>query len=637
MTISAIKAARMSVSDKINEKDSFSDCRKNGLYYVNSGTTLYSLAKAFGISTDDFKKKYKISELKAGTQISNLPTVEYKSGKLKTFVENELGMDYKTFCKLNNIPLDYQPVKGEKFFSVNMKKTNTQENNPSRKSVKETVEKDKKPKKELKPEVKDETKSETKTIQKPAAPDSAEGIALALKKSANKWGAVGKKEFNETFGKINKNNVIEVIKSYYEISPHESLIEMIADEITSNEADKKSAIINLYNILEQRAGKNIATDAKHKEFAEELDSQYNSFSGKVFNYVSTDKLDKIIKNLAGIDIIEENEGNNEVITGDYIPLDDPNGSKKIYIQNSKEMKALESLRKDAIYSGKKEMIRDFDTFCYIQTILKYCEKNNVSYNDLKLDFNNPEEVKSFCVNHGLNKIRAKLDLSEVDRPLPNVDKSGLKITTYINEPLKKNKQAKGLLGGKTIIINPGHGGYNYKNGYFDPGAFSFAKTGKDTYKPIQEYEILDDYTEDLVKKLKNEGADVVIMRGHVKTLYDEKAAQKLAQKYGQDAMLISLHCDKEIKKGSGVLYLPSDNNDVSLKKSLMLSIGEKFDNVQEFPRNELYVLKNTPNIPSVLLEIEYLNGLESSRILDKDYKKDYISAVMKGIKQYYGE
>ena len=633
MTVSGISAVGKGASSsvKTDENQLFAGARKKGSYYVKSGTTLYSLSKYFGMKADDFKEKYKITDLKAGAQISNLPTVQYKSGKLRTFVENELGMDFKAFCALNNIPENYQPVKGEKFFGIVTKKETTQK--PQHQDAgKENTKADAKPKTEVKQEteVKSEPKADKKPKEEAVKPDSPEGIAQALKKSANKWGAVGKEAFNVPFSQINKDNVIEVIKSYDSISPHESLIEMIVDEVTSKTEDKKDAVIKLYDTLAERVGKNIATPERREEFITELENQY-----KGIGFVSTDKLDKIINSMAGLGIAEENDDSYEVITGEYTPLDDENGSKKIYIQNIKEMKTLESLRKDSVNSGKKEIIKAFDTFCYIQSILKYCENNNITYNDLKLDFNNPAKIEEFCKQHGLSKTSAKLDLSDLDRPLPNLDTSGTKITTYVSEPLKAT--GKGALNGKTIIVNPGHGGYDNKNGFFDPGAFSFVKTGKHKYKPIQEFEVLDNYTKDLIGELRDEGADVVIMRGHINTFFREETAGKLAQKYSPDAMFISLHCDKEMKKGSGVLYHPADKKDVSLEKSLMQALGEKFENVQEFPRDKLNVLKTTRSIPSVLLEVEYLNGLEDSRILDEDYREDYISAVMEGIKQYYKE
>ena len=121
---------------------------------------------------------------------------------------------------------------------------------------------------------------------------SPKEIAQRLKKLANKVAAVGKNDFTETLMQINKDNVVDVIKSYDNISKNESLIEMICDEWGSSDEDRKAAVNHIMDTLSEKVGKKIATDEVRNEFTTELNDQFDSWG-----WVSTKKLDKIINNV----------------------------------------------------------------------------------------------------------------------------------------------------------------------------------------------------------------------------------------------------------------------------------------------------------------------------------------------------
>ena len=121
---------------------------------------------------------------------------------------------------------------------------------------------------------------------------SPKEIAQTLKKLANKIAAVGRDDFTETLMQINKDNVVDVIKSYNNISKGESLVEMICDEWGSSEEDRKAAVNHIMDTLSEKVGKKIATDEVRNEFTTELNYQFDSFG-----WVSTKKMDKIINNV----------------------------------------------------------------------------------------------------------------------------------------------------------------------------------------------------------------------------------------------------------------------------------------------------------------------------------------------------
>ena len=121
---------------------------------------------------------------------------------------------------------------------------------------------------------------------------SPKEIAQTLKKLANKIAAVGRDDFTQTLMQINKDNVVDVIKSYDNISKGESLVEMICDEWGSSEEDRKAAVNHIMDTLSEKVGKKIATDEVRNEFTTELNYQFDSFG-----WVSTKKMDKIINNV----------------------------------------------------------------------------------------------------------------------------------------------------------------------------------------------------------------------------------------------------------------------------------------------------------------------------------------------------
>ena len=121
---------------------------------------------------------------------------------------------------------------------------------------------------------------------------SPKEIAQTLKKLSNKIAAVGRDSFTVTLMQINKDNVIDVIKSYDSISKNESLIEMICDEWGSSDEDRKAAVNHIMDTLSAKVGNTIATDYVRNAFTAELNDQFESFG-----WVSTGKMDKMINNM----------------------------------------------------------------------------------------------------------------------------------------------------------------------------------------------------------------------------------------------------------------------------------------------------------------------------------------------------
>lgn len=251
------------------------------------------------------------------------------------------------------------------------------------------------------------------------------------------------------------------------------------------------------------------------------------------------------------------------------------------------------------------------------------------------------------------KIRkAKVNISTISRPFPNVDKSG-KID---NTPKVTEFKPTGKSNGKVILLNEGHGGFT--GSAFDGGAYSFQERpkGSNTYYPIEEFQIVKPYSRDLTKKLQAKGYTVVTFAGEVTNMANRQLVQKLTAKYtkkfGQNnAMLISLHSDSGTSKGSGVLYDKRDAKDTALATSINRALNKQswisakpaerpYEEVdtktkQKKLTHSLYVLTKSHGIPSNLLEIEYLGGVRSLNLTSSDYRKQFVNGTLEGIENYF--
>lgn len=94
---------------------------------------------------------------------------------------------------------------------------------------------------------------------------------------------------------------------------------------------------------------------------------------------------------------------------------------------------------------------------------------------------------------------------------------------------------------KTIILDPGHGMGNRKNGVFDPGAVSAG---------VREADIAMDWANTLREILVDRGLKVVRTRVDHKDPASVSARARIAKEYGGDIML-SLHCNAATGTASG--------------------------------------------------------------------------------------
>ena len=105
-------------------------------------------------------------------------------------------------------------------------------------------------------------------------------------------------------------------------------------------------------------------------------------------------------------------------------------------------------------------------------------------------------------------------------------------------------------------------------------------------------------------------------------------------------MFISLHADSEPgSTGTGICFTPSDDKDVRLKDLLRNSFNEDSwfrGKTSGSERTGLFVLNTSKNIPSVLVEVEYVNGSKSQNLDSSEFQRKFEDRLIAGINNYYG-
>lgn len=613
---------------------------------VKPGETLSSIAKKFSMSIEEFMQWTGLKKQSVNVgQVIKFPTDVVPDGKGIMALIRKYNMTFEEFGKLNNLPKPYREYiasKGEKFY-VKPSKVDTK----SKTSISAKTQAPTQAKTISRPKPKPKT---TGRIAKSAAAAGASVGATVgsylqkiakwgssytpnelatniYTKAEEHWGAVGKPDFDALIKEINPKNAEAVIKAYPKNSKNtkrESLINTITSEIRSDKELRKKAAMHVYNAL---ATAKKAPESKRKEFQAELDKQFD----KLIGMVDTTKLDSMIAGLSGKAKVSRGSATPQRVKAKA-------GTSKSGQIRKSILKAAQKEISDAFYKSRTDS-RGITVPSYIDQMVAAVNKNSTLTPTQK--------------QQQIAKIRkAKVNISTISRPFPNVDKSG-KID---NTPKVTEFKPTGKSNGKVILLNEGHGGFT--GSAFDGGAYSFQEKpkGSNTYYPIEEFQIVKPYSRDLTKKLQAKGYTVVTFAGEVTNMANRQLVQKLTAKYtkkfGQNnAMLISLHSDSGTSKGSGVLYDKRDAKDTALATSINKALNKQswisakpaerpYEEVdtktkQKKLTHSLYVLTKSHGIPSNLLEIEYLGGVRSLNLTSSAYRKQFVNGTLEGIENYF--
>lgn len=613
---------------------------------VKPGETLSSIAKKFSMSIEEFMQWTGLKKQSVNVgQVIKFPTDVVPDGKGIMALIRKHNMTFEEFGKLNNLPKPYREYiasKGEKFYVKPSKVDTKSKTSTSAKTQAPTQAK-------TISRPKPKPKATGKIAKSAAAAGASVGATVGsymqkiakwgssytpnelatniYTKAEEHWGAVGKPDFDALIKEINPKNAEAVIKAYPKNSKNtkrKSLINTITSEIRSDKELRKKAAMHVYNAL---ATAKKAPESKRKEFQAELDKQFD----KLIGMVDTTKLDSMIAGLSGKAKVSRGSATPQRVKAKA-------GTSKSGQIRKSILKAAQKEISDAFYKSRTDS-RGITVPSYIDQMVAAVNKNSTLTPTQK--------------QQQIAKIRkAKVNISTISRPFPNVDKSG-KID---NTPKVTEFKPTGKSNGKVILLNEGHGGFT--GSAFDGGAYSFQERpkGSNTYYPIEEFQIVKPYSRDLTKKLQAKGYTVVTFAGEVTNMANRQLVQKLTAKYtkkfGQNnAMLISLHSDSGTSKGSGVLYDKRDAKDTALATSINKALNKQswisakpaerpYEEVdtktkQKKLTHSLYVLTKSHGIPSNLLEIEYLGGVRSLNLTSSAYRKQFVNGTLEGIENYF--
>lgn len=614
---------------RTNQNNSSQRIEKPVQITIKQGDTISSLAKKFGMKPDEFKQwvGLKSNTVKLGQKI-NLPNDTVPEGKGILALARKYNMTLEEFGKLNNLPKpykEYSAAKGEKFY---VKSKNSAE--PAKKTT--TTPKNK-------PAAPKTNSSKSKTQAKP---DESSALSAGAKIGAaaisemverqRKWGssytpqeladkiyqgskkvaAVGKPDFDALINEINPKNVEEVLKAY---TKKESLVNTITSEVMSDKKARKNAVMHIYDALAKAKG---TSASKRKEFETELNKQFDSWG-----MVNTKKMDEMINEMLGKSPAEKSTTSNTPTSSTPVLVKSkPADNTKVTVSKTdkKTKKTItktftaSELQKGAIADAKDKAKEQFK---------KYCADNGIKYDEKLLDLTPMERIPAPVIKNGVMAMQE----------------------TEVLKPTAKPN-------GKVIILNAGHGGYSSRTGYFDPGSYSFIQKANGKYAPLLEYEKAKIYADSTTEKLRAQGYSVVITSGHSETMSDRDSMTKLVkgltdgtkgkQRFNKkDIMMISLHADSQPgSTGSGVCFQPGTADDNKLKDILLNSLNQdNWIKASEQPRNwgsnGVGILNQTKDIPSVLLEIEYVNGCKSKNLDSPAYQARFETQIIKGINEYF--
>ncbi|MGO0122979.1 N-acetylmuramoyl-L-alanine amidase family protein [Desulfothermobacter acidiphilus] len=191
------------------------------------------------------------------------------------------------------------------------------------------------------------------------------------------------------------------------------------------------------------------------------------------------------------------------------------------------------------------------------------------------------------------------------------------------------------LAGRTIVVDPGHGGV-------DPGAHYQAQ--------ILEKDLVLDLGRSLARFLEAEGAEVVLTRSEDRDLappevrslsarkrYDLKARVELVRQVGAEAFL-SLHINSSPDSSEKGVYLYYSQRPGS--RELASALAEEIGEVTGqrcccLPGSRYYVLRESP-VPAVLVEAGFLSNPGERELLQRpEYRQKMAWALSCGVYRYF--
>jgi len=335
------------------------------------------------------------------------------------------------------------------------------------------------------------------------------------------------------------------------------------------------------------------------------------------NYDSNNKIVRVVFDLKKDVLIQTDSKNNDLIC----TFGTKNSSSNlIFYSNDNGRSKLKSNVKDV---DVRNIIYDLENHRIIIPLLKDINESTIPLNDQNI-VNIEYSLKN-------NKTFAYIYLYNNVEYQANVDNENYSLILYRN----KSKQK-----GKTIVIDPGHGGDNKKvyNGHIgDSGAIS-------PYTNTREKDLTLKVGLKLKEELKNRGYNIIMTREE-DVYVDLYKRAEIANNTDASAF-ISIHFNSLANasyKGIMTLYCPSYESELKsdnqyplakvLQESLVNGLNREDKSIRKRP--ELVVIRET-KMPAVLLELGFLTNKEEEALVRTDsYQYKAAKTIADALDQYF--
>ncbi len=258
------------------------------------------------------------------------------------------------------------------------------------------------------------------------------------------------------------------------------------------------------------------------------------------------------------------------------------------------------------------------------TLLSYKKSDSTE----KLDFSLPPKIKKvenngktqYIIYADASNYKDKLNFTERSGANPpkivintnSISVSGAKVVLNGSKPVNKG----GVLSGRIIVIDPGHG--SYSGPYLDTGATG--PTG------VKEGAVVLEIAKRLKALLEKDGATVILTHDTLDNPNNPTLAQRcaIANNSGGD-LFMSIHLNASVSReahGTETYYWHSDSLKFAeaIQHSLVTELGTTDRGVK---RDYLYVCRNVTTMPAILAEVVFVSNpheealCKQSTFLDK--------------------
>lgn len=207
------------------------------------------------------------------------------------------------------------------------------------------------------------------------------------------------------------------------------------------------------------------------------------------------------------------------------------------------------------------------------------------------------------------------------RPRPIIDENG---NIKADVKVYNSSISNGVLSGKTILVNAGHGGYNPNNGYFDPGTYGKDENGN----VIEEWYINNIMATKLRDELLAKGANVIFTSGSV---YNVTAPIKEYADSVDASISIHLNYAEDTSVSGYRIYTKPD--DLQESNTLAEAIQSQLDvESPELHHEDYAVLRVNNSNPGVLIEAGFMSSQKDmSEVTDNFLLSSRVDEIAQGV------